>query len=92
MTEQPKEKKDKGEHIRGSELRVTERDILGSLPLVTRFRVWVFGGAYGMRDPDSKLSRIVLVYLPPIWKRIYYKRFYRWFHKQQKPSGEVKDE
>lgn len=86
-------KKDKGEHIRVSDLRITEGDIIKSLPILSRFRCWVFGGAFGMRDPDpaSKMPKVLVVYFPPIWKRLYYKRIYKYID-SQKPNGEQQDE
>lgn len=85
--------KEKGEHIRVSDLRITEGDIIKALPILSRFRCWLFGGAFGMRDPDpeSKMPKVVLVYIPPIWERLYYKRIYKYIH-TPKPDGEQQDE
>jgi len=93
MTEQ----KDKGEFIRGRDLKITERDIINSLPFLGRVRAFLFGGIYGIGDPqllrakDSQLPRVAVVYLPPVWMRFYYRQLYRWIHKT-KPDGEMKNE
>ena len=119
MESNNKEVKDKGEHIVGRDLKIAESDIFGSLPLFGRVRAWIFGGMFGMRDPNppktEQIKRMmdqkcelcgghiimkeghfgaflgcsnyptckntkaisfgIYVYIPPVWIRIWYKRF-----------------
>jgi hypothetical protein len=86
MTEE--KKKDKGERIRGRELKIAETELFKSMPFLMRLRAWLFGGVFGIRDPESKLPRIAVVYIPSVWLRFYYKHLYK--HKVQK--GESKGE
>ena len=77
MTEEKPKEKDKGELIRGRDLKITESDVFGSLPFFMRVYAWLFGGVFGMRagvDPISKVPRIIIVYVPSIWSRVRYKR------------------
>ncbi len=79
------EKKDKGEHIRGRDLKISENDILRSLPFFGRVRAWIFGGVYGIRDSESKMPRVVVVFLPSAPMRFYYRHFYK--HKTLSKEG-----
>jgi len=86
----------KEERIRGRDLKIAERDIFLSLSFFASWRAYLFGGLYGVGDPqmratDSQLPRVVMVYIPPIWKRFYYKRLYKLFH-TSKLKGIVQDD
>ena len=76
----------KKEIIRGKDLHLTEKDVYKSLSFFRKLGAFFFGGVYAIGDneldlKDSSKNRGILLYIPPIHTRFYWKFIYRIFHK-----------
>jgi hypothetical protein len=80
---------DTNDHIKGSDLKFAENDIFRSLSRSQRILAWIFGGTFGLKDPADKLPRVVIVHLPSVWCRIYFKHLYKWFNASKQKDGET---
>lgn len=78
--------KNKGTIIRGKELNLTERDVYKSLSFFGKIDAFFFGGLYSIGEVESKdlSNRGVLLYIPPIHERFYWKVLYRFTHRNIK--------
>jgi hypothetical protein len=63
--------------IRVSDLKLSERDIYRALGFFGKIWAFLFGGIYSLAPhrTDVKLGRGAMTYLPPLWKRMYFKYF-----------------
>ena len=76
----PKGIADKGERIRGRDLKISEQDVFRSLPFFRRVSAFIFGGYFIIGDPVAP-KRGMFVHVPSMLVRFYYKRLYKLFHK-----------
>jgi len=76
------------EIVHGSQLRITEKDILSALPFGIRVCAFFLGGVFYMPDPTPKKAednpmmmkpRAAVTYLPSLPKRLYHKYVYKHF-------------
>jgi len=74
----------KGPLIRGRDLKITESDVLGSLPFFKRVHAFLFGGVFGIHDGTTRKNAkgedvrgVVIAFVPSLWRRIYFKYLYK---------------
>ena len=77
--------KTQSEIIRGKDLRLTEKDIYKSLSIFGKLDAFLFGGTFSVNEVTSKdptKNRGIVVYIPPLHKRFYWKVIYRAIHRK----------
>lgn len=77
---------EQNEIIRGKDLRLTEKDVYKSLSFFGKLDAFFFGGVYSIGEinyKDNTKNRGIILYIPPLHERFYWKFIFRLFYRKK---------